>query len=245
MDNIKGVLYIKARFEKPNSLFCESINEILREKQEFSSKVYQNIEKINGWKELVGATPLYGFMMQSGDYLLIESIEKGRCEIFILWLSNIEISDLLASFVDEINRNIFGDWKRTKYYQIPTVKLKYNDTEKVVVYPSFEGKEQKIDLYNEIKFLNFRKQNKKIPRYKIVYNFVLVLVLVFAIIFTSSNSDSLYLVIGILIPIIISVIEQIIDWKCSSKYAISVDSFRISNDITNGSDANSNVSDPE
>lgn len=245
MDNIKGVLYIKARFEKPDSLFCETINEILREKQEFSSKVYQNIEKIDGWKELVGVNPLYGFMMKSGDYLLIESIEKGRCEIFILWLSNIEISDLLASFVDEINRNILSDWKRTKYYQISTVKLKYNDTEKVVVYPAFEGKEQKIDLYNEIKFLNFRKQNKRLPRYKIVYNFILVLLFAFAIILTASNNESLYLVIGILIPIIISVVEQIIDWKCSLKYAISVDTFRISNDITNDNDANSNISDPE
>lgn len=246
MDTIKGVFELSAQFNNPEPVFCNSIIEFFQKKDDFPSQYYsEKVENIDGLKELVGPDLLYGFMMDSGDFLLIQSIENDRCRIFILWTSNISISELLSSFVIDINNKIKKGWKRSNYYSIPRAKLKLNDTEKILIYRSYEGRTLKIDPENAISFLNFSKRNEKFPTHKIIYNGLLFFLCVTAAIVAFQNKEFFYLIIGILIPAVLSIIEQFFDRKYSSNYLINVENFRVLPEIgKDEEDTNEDVNDP-
>jgi hypothetical protein len=242
---VKGVLNLEVQFDNPENLFCEKIVEHFRD-QKFQDDLYRrNISSIDGWQELIGLEPLYGFYLKSGDYLLIEGIRNHSCNVFILWISNLDISSLLSSFCEEINNKIKRDWKYTRFHKIRRAKLRLNNTEKITIYPSYEGlKTEKIDPENAIKFLDFFSEKAKIPTYKSAYNWTLGIVFIVSIFIFLNNQDTLFLLLGIAIPFIISLVDQLINYKFSRNNKISVRDFRFLTELYKYEENNEEIKDP-
>ncbi|WP_426361413.1 hypothetical protein [Mammaliicoccus sciuri] len=225
MDNIlNGIISYKIKIKgfddsnnKPTKCFIKSLNG-------HDETILKFIKNVEGADILFPQDPLFCFITDAGDYLLVKDMSDNTLDIFVLWISSISPYNIIKSSSKELYEKLKSN-KKNVQLKFVNSKFELLPEQKVVLYPTYKSNNyNKINTENKFDFLKIKREklelfNNKAFVIRLICAIVILALFVFSIIFKVSDNIA-FLLFGAFIP---EVINLFISWANKNNENIFID----------------------
>lgn len=252
--NLKGIISYEIRMKSLNDKYNYSTKLFIESLEGHSEIVMDYVKDIEGADVLFPEPPLYCFVTESNDYLLIKDMKDNTLYIYIVWISEESPFYLIKNSTNEIYKKLKSN-KNNGKLDFNKSKYDFSSEIKLNLYPSYNlKKSNKIDTeisYNFLKLIK-EKRNFKVGTNLIIRGVIFVIMLtIFILLSTLGNiyEDFKYILLGALIPEFINGILGIVSYFKKDDLFIDISNLRImedTNPFTESKEEEDNaIKDPE
>lgn len=208
---------------KPTKCFIESLNG-------HDDTILEFIKNVEGADVLFPNDPIFCFITDSGDYLLVKDMRDNTLDIFILWISSKSPYTIIKSSSKELYEKLKSN-KKNVQLKFVNSKFELFSEQKVVLYPTYKSKNYNtINTENKFDFLKIKREKLELISNKaffirVVCSIIILVLILFSSIFKIPE-NYFFLLMGALIPEVINIIISVIN-KNNENIFLDITTLRI------------------